>query len=174
MGTGFTSSDISPRISRSHAGAHATQSLREVVPGGPRTLHRPLRMPICMADDAQFPKSTRNAYLAGSFMRDYHLRTRTKAARRKFADGVPTKFKFWLRVEWKGLHEPKRALAEQRIIQFPRGKQTTCRVNPNAVEFAVLNVDSLAPGYSIWFPCLFVIGGLGITYRATFVKKVSV
>jgi hypothetical protein len=68
----------------------------------------------------------------------------------------------------------KRALAEQRIIQFPRGKQTTCRVNPNAVEFAVLNVDSLAPGYSIWFPCLFVIGGLGITYRATFVKKVLV
>jgi len=65
----------------------------------------------------------------------------------------------------------KRVLAEQRIIQFPRGKQTTCRVNPNAVEFAVLNVDSLAPGYSIWFPCLFVIGGLGITYRAIMVKN---
>jgi len=65
----------------------------------------------------------------------------------------------------------KRALVEQQIIAYPRGKQTICSVNPNAAEFAVLNVDSLAPGYSIWFPCLFVIGGLGITYRAIIVKN---
>jgi hypothetical protein len=30
----------------------------------------------------------------------------------------------------------------------------------------VLRPDSLAPGYSIWFPSLFVIGGLGIAVRA--------
>lgn len=78
-----------------------------------------------MADDAQFPKSTRNAYLAGSFMRDYHLRTRTKAARRKFADGVPTKFKFWLRVEWKGLHEPKPNAAWKPMVIQTRLSRTT-------------------------------------------------
>jgi hypothetical protein len=43
---------------------------------------------------------------------------------------------------------------------------TTCRVNPHDPDFAVLKPDSLAPGYSIWFPALFVIGGLGMTVRA--------
>ena len=32
--------------------------------------------------------------------------------------------------------------------------------------FAVLKMDSQAAGYSIWFPGLFVIGGLGIAGRA--------
>ena len=55
---------------------------------------------------------------------------------------------------------------ESRIKEYPAGKTTTCRVNPNNPDFAVLKPDSLAPGYSIWFPGLFVIGGLGITFRA--------
>lgn len=60
----------------------------------------------------------------------------------------------------------KRELAEERIRQYPVGKSTTCRVNPANADFAVLKPDSLAPGYSIWFPGLFVIGGLGIVFRA--------
>ena len=78
-----------------------------------------------MADDAQFPQSTRNAHLAGSFMRDYHFRTRRKAARRKFADGVPTKFKFRLRVEWKDLHGPTPNAAWKPMVIQTRLSRTT-------------------------------------------------
>jgi hypothetical protein len=60
----------------------------------------------------------------------------------------------------------KRELAEERVAAYPLGEQTTCRVNPEDPDFAVLKTDSLAPGYSIWFPALFVVGGLGISIRA--------
>lgn len=57
-------------------------------------------------------------------------------------------------------------LAEKRAAEFPAGMRTTCRVDPADPDFAVLKPDSLAPGYSIWFPALFVIGGLGMAVRA--------
>lgn len=59
-----------------------------------------------------------------------------------------------------------RELAEARTAEYPVGMTTTCHVDPAVPDFAVLKTDSLAPGYSIWFPALFVIGGLGITLRA--------
>lgn len=62
----------------------------------------------------------------------------------------------------------KRGLADARVAAYPVGMVTTCRVNPAAPDFAVLKPDSLAPGYSIWFPALFVVGGLGIALRAAF------
>ena len=65
-----------------------------------------------------------------------------------------------------------RALAEARTAQFPVGMTTTCHVDPTKPDFAVLKTDSLAPGYSIWFPALFVIGGLGITLRAAVGSRV--
>lgn len=64
-----------------------------------------------------------------------------------------------------------RGLIETRAAEYPVGKATTCRVNPGDADFAVLKPDSLAPGYSIWFPGLFVIGGLGIAMRAMFPPK---
>ncbi len=60
----------------------------------------------------------------------------------------------------------KRELAEKRAAEFPSGTSTTCRIDPKNPDFAVLKPDSLAPGYSIWFPGLFVVGGLGIAARA--------
>lgn len=60
----------------------------------------------------------------------------------------------------------KRERSENQSCQYPTGMKTTCRVNPANPEFAVLKPDSLAPGYTIWFPGLFVVGGLGIAFRA--------
>lgn len=60
----------------------------------------------------------------------------------------------------------KRGLVERRATEFPVGGSSTCRVNPADPAFAVLKLDSLAPGYSIWFPGLFVIGGVGIAFRS--------
>jgi hypothetical protein len=60
----------------------------------------------------------------------------------------------------------KRGLVEKRAAGFPVGARSTCRINPADPDFAVLKPDSLAPGYSIWFPGLFVVGGLGIAFRS--------
>lgn len=60
----------------------------------------------------------------------------------------------------------KRQLAEERAAEFPVGKSTHCRVDPARPELAVLKTDSLAPGYSIWFPGLFLVAGIGITVSA--------
>lgn len=65
----------------------------------------------------------------------------------------------------------KRELADVRVSEFPVGKTTTCRVDPSNPHFALLKPDSLAPGYSIWFPSLFVVGGLGISIRAVLKKQ---
>jgi len=60
---------------------------------------------------------------------------------------------------------------EKRNAEFPVGKMITCRVNPTNPSFAVLKPDSLAPGYTIWFPSLFVVGGSGIILGALRKKK---
>jgi hypothetical protein len=60
----------------------------------------------------------------------------------------------------------KRDVIEERLKEFPAGTSTKCRVDPENPEISVLKPDSKAPGYSIWFPALFVVGGLGIMVRA--------
>ncbi len=64
----------------------------------------------------------------------------------------------------------KSNVIDERIATFREGSQTTCRVNPRNPDFSVLKPDSKAPGYSIWFPALFIVGGLGIAVRAATVK----
>jgi hypothetical protein len=65
-------------------------------------------------------------------------------------------------------------LKEKRADEWPLGKNTTCFVNPANPDFAVLKPDSLAPGYSIWFPALFVIGGSVMAIRALNIKPPKV
>jgi hypothetical protein len=60
----------------------------------------------------------------------------------------------------------KRGDIEKRVNTLPVGTKTTCLVSPDPPYIAVLKPDSLAPGYSIWFPSLFVIGGLVMAFRA--------
>ena len=60
----------------------------------------------------------------------------------------------------------KQELVQARAEEYPVGSHTICHLDPSNPEMTVLKNDSLAPGYSIWFPALFVVGGLGITLRA--------
>ena len=60
----------------------------------------------------------------------------------------------------------KRGVIENLAGELAVGTRTTCRVNPDDPKLAVLRPDSKAPGYSIWFPGLFVVGGLGMAMRA--------
>lgn len=56
--------------------------------------------------------------------------------------------------------------AEALVETFPQGSVATCQVNPDQPGEAVLKGESKAPGYSLWFPLLFVVGGIGITVGA--------
>lgn len=49
---------------------------------------------------------------------------------------------------------------------YPAGARTHCRVNPSDPSVAVLKRESKGPGYSLWFPLLFVVGGVGIMVGA--------
>lgn len=60
----------------------------------------------------------------------------------------------------------KREKVEEIVKAFPVGKKTRVYVNPGDPEVSILRPDSKAAGYSIWFPILYVIGGLGIAVRA--------
>ena len=52
------------------------------------------------------------------------------------------------------------------IVKYPAGSQQTCWVNPKDPKMAVLKKETKAPGYSIWFPILFLVGGLGVVVKA--------
>ena len=60
--------------------------------------------------------------------------------------------------------------AEALLRAYPAGEVTECRVNPDSPQEAVLRVESRAPGYSIWFPLIFVVGGLG-TVAGAWLRK---
>ncbi|QTN31547.1 DUF3592 domain-containing protein [Akkermansiaceae bacterium] len=55
---------------------------------------------------------------------------------------------------------------ESMVKDLPAGAKTRVYVNPDNPDFTILKPDSKAPGYSIWFPLLFVAGGMGIAVRA--------
>lgn len=59
---------------------------------------------------------------------------------------------------------PTQHLDKARIIQqaYPPGSVQTCFVNPASPDEAVLEHASRAALYSIWFPLLFVAGGVGM------------
>jgi hypothetical protein len=48
------------------------------------------------------------------------------------------------------------------VARYPAGSRQECRVNPDDPTQAVLKLESKAPGYSIWFPLIFVAGGIGV------------
>ncbi len=64
----------------------------------------------------------------------------------------------------------KRDVVFERAARLQPGDETICHVNPADPEFAILEPDSLAPLYSIWFPGLFVLGGVVMSVRA--VRKI--
>jgi len=58
-----------------------------------------------------------------------------------------------------------------KLEAYPVGAETVCYLDPDAPERVVLIKDSKAALYSIWFPCLFIVGGAGMVFSALFRKK---
>jgi Protein of unknown function (DUF3592) len=63
-----------------------------------------------------------------------------------------------------GMRVSDKEKIRQLTEKFYQGKSVICWVNPQHPETAVLRVDSRAAAYSLWFPGLFVLGGLGMIY----------
>jgi hypothetical protein len=59
-----------------------------------------------------------------------------------------------------------RARAEALAARYPVGSDAVCYVDPGDPAMAVLERGSKGPLYAIWFPALFVAGGLGIAAGA--------
>lgn len=53
-------------------------------------------------------------------------------------------------------------VAQLKQENYPTGSSQVCFVNPASPAEAVLQHASLAALYSIWFPLLFVVGGIGM------------
>lgn len=102
---------------------------------------------------------------------------RSETGERRLGDAVPPEFRFEVLYgyEWEGRRfeserftlrgspwRGDRAAAEELRDAHPAGTRAICRVNPADPALAVLKVDSRAPGYSLWFPALFVVAGAGI------------
>ncbi len=64
----------------------------------------------------------------------------------------------------------EKARAKGIAEQFRIGQEVTAYVNPADPSQAVLQHETKAPLYSIWFPCLFVIAGLGIAVKALLIR----
>lgn len=60
----------------------------------------------------------------------------------------------------------KRGVVMARAAGVNVGDETQCFVSPKDPAFAILQPDSMAPLYSIWFPGVFVLGGLVMAARA--------
>ena len=67
----------------------------------------------------------------------------------------------------------ERQKAELALGDFKPGTEVNCWVNPDDPTVAILEHDTKAAGYSIWFPLLFVIGGGGVMVGAFRRKRVA-
>jgi hypothetical protein len=92
---------------------------------------------------------------------------------------VERRFAVLFGYEWQGLPRESELLklrggmwtGKQDVIQrlldrYPEGSRHECHVNPADPAVAVLEPESKAPGYSLWFPLIFVVGGLGVVVGA--------
>lgn len=63
--------------------------------------------------------------------------------------------------------------AEAMMEKYPLDSKQVCFVNPEKPKAAILEHDTKAAGYTVWFPGVFVLGGVGIMVGAvgSFFKK---
>ena len=105
----------------------------------------------------------------------------SKIGERTLGPGVPTEYTHDLLFEYgyegktyqgdrvKRRENPyfkNKAKAQRWVDDWPTGKKVEVFVNPEEPSFAVLDHDTKAAGYTIWFPGLFLVGGLVLLIRA--------
>jgi hypothetical protein len=79
-------------------------------------------------------------------------------------DGSPYESRLWsLRGS---MPRNDRATVEELVATYSSGSMTQCWVNPRQPSQAVLKLDTRAAGYTLWFPGLFLLGGMGMIVGA--------
>ncbi len=58
------------------------------------------------------------------------------------------------------------ASVEELAKKYPAGSSHTAWVNPDQFDVAILEHDSKAAGYTVWFPALIIMGGGGMIWGA--------
>lgn len=64
--------------------------------------------------------------------------------------------------KWTKVASAVQSLADE----FPSGSSHTAWVNPEDPDFAILKHDTKAAGYTVWFPALIIVGGVGMIWGA--------
>ncbi len=79
----------------------------------------------------------------------------------------------WRRIVYAGEEDenlsrktPHASEAKALVEKYPAGRTTTCWVNPSSPTEAVLEHQSTASIYTLWWPMLFAVGGAGIAWSA--------
>ncbi|MEJ6578238.1 MAG: DUF3592 domain-containing protein [Akkermansiaceae bacterium] len=105
----------------------------------------------------------------------------SKLGERKLGSSVPLEFfhelvyeyrfeeKFYRGERTKRRKNPflkEKAGVQDEVDRWKVGMKVEAWVNPSHPEEAVLEHDTKGPGYSIWFPGLFLVGGFGVFFRA--------
>lgn len=105
----------------------------------------------------------------------------SRVKERALGPGVPTEYTHELLFEYR--HEGKsyqgdrvkrrnnpyfkeKAKAERWVVDWPEGERVEVFFDPANPSFAVLDHDTRAAGYTIWFPGVFLVGGLVVLGRA--------
>lgn len=105
----------------------------------------------------------------------------SRVKERTLGPGVPTEYAHEILFEYRHEGEPyqgdrvkrrdnpyfkEKAKAERWVADWPVGKEVEVFVDPDNPSFAVLDHDTRAAGYTIWFPGVFLVGGLVVLVRA--------
>lgn len=60
----------------------------------------------------------------------------------------------------------EKAKIQAEVEKWPVEAEVSSYVNPDDANESVLAHDTKAPGYSIWFPALFFVGGMGVFLKS--------
>ena len=106
---------------------------------------------------------------------------RSRIGERELGPGVPTEYTHDLLFEYEVAGEiyqgdrvkrrenpyfKERAKTQAWVEDWPVGSRVEVFANPEDPGEALLDHETKAPGYTIWFPALFLIGGLVVLFRA--------
>ena len=58
------------------------------------------------------------------------------------------------------------SLVVELAAQYPASSTHTAWVNPDDPNVAILEHDTKAAGYTVWFPCVIMLGGVGMIWGA--------
>lgn len=70
------------------------------------------------------------------------------------------------RLRWQQTKSSRPGTMEKLLAPYPPGAETVCYQNPEDPCDVVLIPEKRTPIYSIWFPGLFIVGGLGIAINS--------